>query len=186
MRSALRGLILLALVGRAQAAVIEPRNPTYPLSYCLTLAPDQPTSFWVVLHPDGATNIIGARLRITGLPTGCSVAVTPSASATSSNGDLFSTGGAEILFSNAQTSASVTLFEVTLSCPASALLEYVTLQPDTPLPSPPGLECPLVILADTPAPAYACAEHTTLSNHPLWCEIRVAPTSWSAAKSLFR
>jgi hypothetical protein len=179
-------LSLLGLAERAQAAWIELHHLTYPLPYCLFISPDEPTMFSVVLHPDEATNIIGARLRISGLPTGCSVTATPSAAALSSTGDIFSTAGAEILFSSPQTNTNVTLFEVTLSCPVSSLEQDVTLQPDAPLPVVPGFECPLVIITGVPAPAYACATYTTISTHPAWCEIGVEPTTWSATKSLFR
>ena len=186
MRRVVVVLSMLGFVEHVAAASIELHNPNYPLSSCLTLGGDEAASFWVVLHPNGATNIVGAQFRVSGLPTGCSVTATPSAAAVVSEGDMFSEFGTQILFSSPQTSASVTLFEVSVSCPASSLDDYVTLQPEAVLSDIPGFGCPVVIITDTPGPAYACAESAAISNHPIWCEIRVEPTTWSATKARFR
>ena len=190
MRLAIVFLGVLGLLGQSHAASIELKNPHYHplLPGCLTLAADDPTSFWIVLHPEGATDIVGARFRVSGLPPDCSTAATPSTSAVVSEGDLFSTTGAEIAFASPQTEPAVLLYEVTLSCSGPVLLAwgYVTLQPDGILPATPGFECPVVITADTPVPSFDCARYTTISNHPLGCEIAVQPTTWSVTKTLYQ
>ena len=187
MRLAIILLSILGLVGQAQSAWIELHNPNYDLPYCFTWGHFGSPSFSVVLHPDGAANILGARLRISGLPPGCGVTVTPSSSAVISEGDLFSVG-AEIMFASPLTDPNMVLYEVTLSMPDPLPEDwgYVTLQPDAVQPAIPGFECPVVITTDTPEPSLACAEHTSISDHAAWCEIAVEPTTWSATKELYR
>jgi hypothetical protein len=188
MRLAIVVLSILWLVGPAQAAWVELHNPNYGLPWCLTYGYFGTPSFLVVLHPDGATNIVGAQLRISGLPRGCGATATPSASAVVAQGDLFSSG-AEIMFASPQTAPDVVLYEVTLSCPDSVLEVWagrVTLQPDAVQPIIPNFECPVVVTTGTPAPPFACAEYTRMSDHPAWCEIAVVPTTWGAAKLLYR
>ena len=189
MRFAIVFLTFWGLVGQARAAWIELHNPNYDLPYCLTLGADEPTSFWVVLHPEGATNIVGARLQISGLPPACNYTVTPSTSALASEGDLFSTTGVEIIFASPQTEPGVLLYTVTLSCSYQVLVDwgyYVTLQPDGVVPVIPDFECPVVITTDTQPPSYACAQYIPISSHPAWCEIAVEPATWSNTKLLYR
>lgn len=183
MRQIVSFLCIVTCLSGAQAATIELRNPAYPLASCLTLGADEPASFWVVLQPEGATDITGARFSISGLPDGCSTNVVP-AENTSWSGDLFSPAGAQILFSAAQSSA-VRLFEVTLTCPASSLQEYVTLRPDAFESDIPNPGCPSVIVEGRPG-EYECVGYTSISNHPLACEIGVDNSSWSTIKQLFR
>jgi len=178
-------LTFLGVATQAQASWIELRQRAYPLPYCLFASEDQPTTFSVVLHPEGAPNIVGARLRISGLPTACSRTVTPSTSAASVTGDLFSEAGAEILFASAQVDPDVGLFDVTLTCPASVVYE-VTLQTEAPVPVTPGFDCPLVIIDGTPGSGYACAGSSFICNSALCCKIGVEPSSWTLLKQLYK
>jgi hypothetical protein len=189
MRLALVILSIAVLATPSQAAWIELHNPHYDLPYCLTWVYFGTPSFLVLLHPDGATNILGARLRISGLPPGCDISVIPSPSAAASTGDLFSAGGAEIFFASPQIDHDIVLYEVTVSCPYEVLRAwgyYVTLQPDAVQPAIPSFECPVVITTEQPAPTYVCAEYTQISSHPAWCEIGITPTVWGNVKALYR
>jgi hypothetical protein len=185
MRRATLVLILIAFAVPSYAARIELHNPLYPLSYCLVIAPDEPSRFEVLLHSEGATNIVGTRFRISGLPAGCGVTAVLSPEVVSMVGDVFSAGGAEIVCGARQPGSPVKLLDVTVTCPVASMSQYITLQPAANQPASPGLDCPQVIKT-TPELVYECADAAAISNHPLSCEIAVTPTSWTVAKSLYR
>ena len=186
MRLAIALPVMLSLAVQAQAATIELRNPTYPSPWCLPIFADEPISFSVLLHPEGATDIIGASLCISGVPSGCSATAIPSPGASAFEGDPFSNAGAQILFASPQTSESVALCEVTLLCPGTALGSIVILWPAAPLLASPFPRCPFVVIRGVPEPTYACANYNYLSKDPLRCEIGVTPISWGTTKLLFK
>jgi hypothetical protein len=175
---------ILGLVGQAQSATIELRNPNTPAG-CLTWDHATP-SFLVVLHPDGATNIIGAFFRISGLPPGCNVTVMPSSSAVIAQGALFSPW-AEIRFAAPLTEPDVLLYEVTLSRPDPLPpgWGFVTLRPaavESVFQEP---WCPAVLLSGQAGPNWTCAEYTSISDLPEACEVAVVPKTWTSTKLLY-
>ena len=188
MRLAIGLLAVFGLFEPAQAAWIELYNPHYFRSHCLSFTDFGTPSFLVVLHPDGETDILGAQLRITGLPPGCDIGVTPSPAASVATGDLFSGGGAEIIFPSPRLDQDTVLYEITVSCPAEVLQAwgYVTLQPNAVEPAIPSFACPVVITTVPPEPTYRCAQYTDISSHPAACEVGIAPTVWGNVKALFQ
>ena len=187
MRFATTLLGILGLVGQAESATIELRNPNYPFrSGCLTWDHLGTPSFLVVLHPEGATNIIGALFRISGLPPGCNVTVTPSSSSVIAEGNLFS-NWAQIRFAAPLTEPDVLLYEVTLSKPdpLPSGWGFVTLRPAAVQWSIPEPFCPVVTLSGWPLP-YECVEYTSISDLPAACEIAVVPGTWTMMKLLYQ
>ena len=142
-------------------------------------------SFDMDLIYDGPQDIMGAAVRITGIPTAWIRTVIPSAQADACGTgtcDLFA-NGAYLTFPNCQT-PRVQLFRLTI-LPTTEETNLV-FAPEKPMDSP--IDCPYVTLCNAPTFTKQCVGcDVAFVNHddPI-CSVPVEEITWTSIRNLYR
>ena len=149
----------------------------------------EPGAAWLLALLDGeaAAGIIGAEFRLDSFPSGWFVTAVPNPAANFVLGDPI-VEGTNLAFDACQGSvlpaAPVLLFTLNYFA-TSTLDQHVMSIVAHSMPSNPQFNCPLVVLCDPPTYTKLCVVGGRAAfNDPGF--VSVAPSSWSAVKSLYQ
>jgi len=155
-----------------------------------TLAPGAETTLYINAirgGPFGNYPLIGAELRVIGLPAGWSAACTPNPASLIDLGNPFG-DGADIAFDSApQTGSCVNLYTCEISATTSVQDVYLEVVAHA-TPGWPVGACPVVICDSgrQPFECMSCAQGMRAIINGPDCSVGVKPSPWSRIKSWYR
>jgi hypothetical protein len=138
---------------------------------------------YIVAQSYEPNGILGAELRVVGLPVGWTHVSTASPLATAALGDPFG-NGSNIAFTQPQVGECALLYRVTVV--ATSAVENVTLSlVQHASPSNPNFACPKIICNCSPVFPLVCVPGRGMSINGVDCTVGIQDRTWSAVKSVY-
>jgi hypothetical protein len=138
---------------------------------------------YVVARSFEPFGILGAELRVIGLPSDWMHISTPNPLAYAAIGDPFSNGGI-IAFAQGQVGECILLYKVTIT--ATSAVESITLDVAQHVsPSNPNFPCPVIICNCTPVFPRVCVTVNSMSINGADCTVGIKAHTWTTVKGLY-
>ena len=170
------GILLIATSSQAQ--VIGFTECIYNVQFAVP--------FDMLLQYDGPDDILGAAVRISGIPIAWIHTVTPPPHINPcgmEDCDLF-INGAYLTYPECQTTPPVQLFQITIV--PTTVESNLVFSPEKPLDSP--IDCPFVTLCDEPVFTMMCVgcDQAFVNHSDPTCSVAVEETTWTSVLGLYR